>query len=242
MMPHDLKSSCVKLNIFLYTYPVLEVIFRVIWELLSSVRAGIKMSEIFKAFLENEKAIRRYISRFCQRKQDIEDFTQETFLKGFAAEMRSEIREPKAYLFRIAKNVVLADIRKNKRKPTGFLEDSGGADIIIDEDQLAADDLMDGRRKLVVFARAVANLSPRCRKAFLMRRVDGLQYKQIANRMGISVSAVEKHVTTGLLKCNAYLRAHGYASSEFGGANNRSLKTRDSQYDIVQTVKQDEQD
>ncbi len=176
------------------------------------------MSEILKAFIENEQAIRRYISRFCSRPQDVDDFAQETFLKGFAAELKSDIKEPKAYLFRIAKNVALADLRTKKRKPTDMLEDSGGADIIIDEGQAAADEWIDGRDKLALFAKAVAHLPPQCRKAFLMRRIEELEYKQIANRMSISVSAVEKHVLTGLLKCNAYLRDHGYDPSEFGGA------------------------
>ncbi len=174
------------------------------------------MSEILKAFVENEAAIRRYLSRFSSCAQDIEDYAQEAFVRGFAAEMRSEIREPKAFLFRIAKNLALADIRKNKRSPTRKLEDLGGAELILDEVQPPADELLDGRRKLALFTMAVAHLPPKCRKAFLLRRIEELQYKQIANRMNISVSAVEKHVVTGLLKCNAYLREHGYDPAEFG--------------------------
>lgn len=177
------------------------------------------MSRILGVFLKNEKALRRYLSRFCASAQDVDDLIQETFLHGFAAELKSDIREPKAFLFRIAKNLVLMDRRKKRHQPAGFLDDSGSADRIldeIDETQVAADAWLDGRRKLALFAQAVAHLPPQCRKAFLLRRIEGLQYKHIANRMNISVSAVEKHVTTGLLKCNAYLRSHGYDPSEFG--------------------------
>lgn len=158
------------------------------------------MSKVLTAFLEHEQAIRRFLSRFSSSAQDIEDFTQETFLKGFAAELRGDVRDPKAFLFQIAKNTALADIRKHKRSPTDKLEDSGGAELLLDEDQAQADDWLDGRRKLVLFAKAVSQLPPQCRKAFLLRRIEGLKYKQIANRMDISVSAVEKHVTLGLLK------------------------------------------
>lgn len=174
------------------------------------------MSRILKAFVENEGAIRRYLSKFSLSVQDIEDYVQEVFVRGFAAEIRAEIHEPKAFLFRIAKNLALADIRKNKGSPTHKLEDLGGAEIVLDEGQPAPDDRLDGRRKLALFTAAVAHLPPKCRKAFMLRRIDGLQYKQIANRLDISVSAVEKHVATGLMKCNAYLREHGYEPSEFG--------------------------
>jgi len=174
------------------------------------------MSRILMAFTENEQAIRRFLLRFSSNAQDIEDFTQETFLKAYAAERKSEIREPKAFLFQVAKNTALADIRSSKRKPTDALEDSGGVGIILDESQTSPEDWLEGRRKLALFAKAVAHLPPQCRKAFLLRRIDGLKYKQIANRMNISVSAVEKHVTLGLLKCIAYLREHGYKPSEFG--------------------------
>lgn len=174
------------------------------------------MSAILKIFLQNERAIRRFLSRRISRAQDLEDQVQETFLRGFAAEMKREIAEPKAYLFQVARNIALEARRKEARAPTDNLEDSGGADLLLDEDQAATEDWLDGRRKLALFTRAVAELPPQCRRAFLLRRVEGLAYKQIANRMNISVSAVEKHVTAGLLKCRAYLRAQGYDPSEFG--------------------------
>jgi len=181
------------------------------------------MSKVFKAFIQNERAIRKYIARYCSHPQDIEDFTQETFLKGFAAEMKGEVREPKAFLFTIARNVALYDIRKKTRTPMNFTEIYSEPELIIDESKVGADDWLNSRRKLVFFAKAVATLPPQCQKAFLLRRVDGLHYKQIANRMDISVSAVEKHVVLGLLKCKAYLKAHGYDASELGCKQSKAL-------------------
>lgn len=150
---------------------------------------------------------------------------QEAFLQSFAAELRTEIRNPKAFVFEVAKNVALADSRKSKRSPTEMLEDFGGADLILDEGQPSAADGLDGRCKLAAFARAVAHLPPKCREAFLLRRIDGLPYKQIANRMNISVSAVEKHVAAGLLKCHSYLLDHGFEPSEFGGERKEKENT-----------------
>jgi len=177
------------------------------------------MSEILKIFLENEKAIRRFLARQNRvQGAELEDQVQETFLRGFAAERKNVIDEPKAYLFQVARNIVLEIRRKKQRRPELWLEDSVGSDLIMDETRVGAEEELDGRRKLAAFTRAVAELPPQCRRALLMRRIDGLSYKEIAARMQISVSAVEKHVTLGLLKCNAFLRAQGYEPSEFGAA------------------------
>ncbi len=176
------------------------------------------MSIIMKVFQENEIALKRFIKRFTSVSHNVDDFAQETFLKCFAAELRMQINEPKAFLFKIAKNVALTEIRKDSRSPRGYLKNVDDISQILDTDQATAEDWLDGRKKLILFSKAVAQLTPRCREAFLMRRIDNLQYKQIANRMDISVSAVEKHVTTGLLRCNIYLREQGYKPSEFGAA------------------------
>jgi len=176
------------------------------------------MSKIFEVFLQNESVLRRYISKFTSKAQEVEDFMQETFLNGFAAELRGEIYEPKAFLFRVARNLVFSDKRKQKRSPLESPDEPSDLDQILDKRQATVDDWLEGRRKLALLAMAVAQLTPQCRKAFLLRRIDGLQYQQITNRMNISVSAVEKHVANGLLKCNAYLRAQGYDPAEFGAS------------------------
>ena len=188
------------------------------------------MSIIMKVFQENEIALKRFIKRFTSASHNVDDFAQETFLKGFAAELRMQIHEPKAFLFKIAKNVALTEVRKDSRSPRGYLKDVEDISQILDEDQATAEDWLDGRKKLILFSKAVAQLTPRCREAFLMRRIDNLQYKQIANRMDISVSAVEKHVTTGLLRCNKYLREQGYKPSEFGAAIKVVQRTPKDEY------------
>ena len=198
------------------------------------------MSDILTAFLENEEEIRRYVRRFCSTPDEVEDIIQETFLKGFAAEIKTEIRSPRPFLFRIAKNVALGQIRKNKNSPTDDLEDSGGTDIIIDEGQVSADETIDGRRKLMIFAMAVATLPPQCRRAFLMRRVDELQYKQIANRLNISVSAVEKHVANGLVRCVDYLRENGHDPSDFGALRIPKKSTKSGNSDAREKLKSDD--
>jgi DNA-directed RNA polymerase specialized sigma24 family protein len=52
------------------------------------------MSKILQAFQEHEKSIKRIFARYCRRAEDIEDYTQKTFLKAFAAETKTDIQNP----------------------------------------------------------------------------------------------------------------------------------------------------
>lgn len=168
-----------------------------------------KYSVVSKIFLENQSAIKRFLARFLSGAHDIEDVAQEAYLRAFKAEKDQEVRSPKAFLFRIAKNIALNELAKKSRLLTDYIEDSGSSDVIGDEtspEQRAAE-----QQKLAVFCQAVAALPAQCRRAFLLRKVYGLSHKEIAAELNISVSTVEKHVAEGLARCSSYLREAGHA-------------------------------
>lgn len=171
------------------------------------------MSMILRTFLENERGIKRYLSRFFSRSQDIDDLTQETFLRAFA-ESKREVVSPRAFLYRIARNLALNEKARHSHQTTSFIEDFPDPSVLEAGDQVSVEDAVEGRRKMAIFAEAISALPPQCRKVFILRKVEGLSQKDVAERLGLSVSTVEKHLATGLLKCSDYLRQHGY---EVGG-------------------------
>jgi RNA polymerase sigma factor (sigma-70 family) len=161
------------------------------------------------AFIIHQGALKRFIARFFSRTQDIEDIAQETYLRAFDAEQSgAQVRFPKAFLFRIAKNAALNELARKSRLLTDYIEDLSTPDVI--EKGASAEEQVMAQEKLAMFCRAVASLPTQCRKAFLMRKVYGLSHKDIAEQLGISTSTVEKHIAGGLLRCSAYLREGGY--------------------------------
>jgi len=174
------------------------------------------MSKVLKSFVQNEYALKRYLARFFPRPQDVDDVAQEAFLRAFASEVKNEVRSPKSFLFRVAKNVALNEIAKKGNSTTDYIEDVGGSDCLPDTEQVSAEDKIDSKKKLLVFSKAVAGLPPKCREAFLLRKVDGLRVKEIARTMEITVSGVEKHVALGLVKCSQYFREQGFDPADFG--------------------------
>ncbi|GAB5459339.1 MAG: RNA polymerase sigma factor [Henriciella sp.] len=173
------------------------------------------MSSISEIYADNETIIRQIIAKYRPNKDDVDELAQETFLKCFAASLRQKIRDPKALLFRVAKNVAISEARRKRHSTTVSFEDSEGSGVLIDETQIPADEALHSRRKLSVFVLALECLPEEQRRALLMRKIDGLRFKQIATRLGVSVSTVEKRVASALLHCNAYLRDKGYDPSEF---------------------------
>jgi RNA polymerase sigma factor (sigma-70 family) len=60
------------------------------------------------------------------------------------------------------------------------------------------DEVLEGDQCLQRMRNALDAVSRRTRDVFFMHRLDGLSYAQIARQMGVSVSAVEKHVASAL--------------------------------------------
>ena len=187
------------------------------------------MSKILQAFQEHEKSIKRIFARYCRRAEDIEDYTQETFLKAFAAETKTDIQNPKAFLLRVAQNLAFSEIKRKVNTNTDHYEDSGGEEVLQDERQVPIENQIDGQRKLVVAAKVIASLPPDYRRALLMRKMEKLKFKQIATRLNVSLSTVEKRVAAALVMCNSLLREQGYDPEEFGSVLNLPEPTSERQ-------------
>lgn len=164
------------------------------------------LSAVSAAFLENYVFLKRFLARYFSNRQDIEDVAQETYLRAYVAEQKKEIEQPKAFLFRIAKNLALTQLTQKSKKITDYLEECGASVVI--ECGAAADSEAEALESLGLYCEAVASLPEKCRQVFLLRKVHGLAHKEIAERMSLSVSSVEKYLLRGVLECNAFVQEH----------------------------------
>lgn len=181
-----------------------------------------RLSGVSKAFFEHNVFLKRFLSRFLYREQDIEDVVQEAYLKAYSAEQeRGTIEQPKAFLFSIAKNIALNELNRKSRQITDFLDDCQKefADI---EQSTELEQEVSAEQSLGLYCEAVAKLPEKTRQIYLLRKVHGLAHKEIAERMNISLSSVEKHLKTGLLHCRKSMSEP--ASSEHVSNNNRTTK------------------
>lgn len=179
---------------------------------------GGKQSAIYAAFSEHRSALKRFIARFLASEADVEDITQEAFLKAFHAEQKKSIVQPKAFLFQVARNLALKELTKKSHQVTDLIEDLDDLDVIGNGGSINdVESETQAREDLVIFCEAVATLPEQCRRVFLMRKVYGMSHKEIAGRLDIAVSTVEKHLVKGLKLCSTYMQEQA-GTAESGAA------------------------
>lgn len=136
------------------------------------------------------------------------DLAQESFARVLAVERSGEaIPEPRALLYRTARNLVIDRHRRNDvrgQKPPFDAEaqqdvvESLPAPIACEPEAAA----MSSQAVSALLA-AIGALPLRCREAFILHKFDGLSQADVARTMGISVTMVERHIKLGVQACRA---------------------------------------
>lgn len=172
---------------------------------------GSDTPSILTTYLKHLLSLRRFIARVLNSPKDVDDVLQESFLRAYAAEKKKNIEQPKSYLFRVSKNVALSHLREKSRKPTDYLEDTD--ELCVLQTGSSSEDEVSAHQIVGIHCEAVASLAPKCRKVYLMRKVYGMSYKDIAKALNISVSTVETHLERGFAQCDAYISSRTGSSA-----------------------------
>jgi RNA polymerase sigma-70 factor (ECF subfamily) len=120
------------------------------------------------------------------------------------AELREDIRNPRAYLYRVAANLAIDRLRQDRRR-----QEVVSAEPIpetVSDNQPLPDQVLAGRQAFQLLQAAIRDLPEKCRQVFLLYRGEGLTMQQIADRQGISVKTVEKHIAKAMLACRHRVR------------------------------------
>lgn len=148
------------------------------------------------AVLPHEPALRAWLQRRRGVDVDVDDVIQETYAVLAARGTVDDIRHPRAYLFQVARSIVVRHVRRARIVSIQAVEDLEGFDPA-DEGASPEQSAID-RDELRRLAQAIAAMPGQMRQAFILRRVHGLSQREIAARMRLSESTVEKHIGRGL--------------------------------------------
>jgi RNA polymerase sigma factor (sigma-70 family) len=118
-----------------------------------------------------------------------EDLAHDTFLRLFALKGDEHVENPEAYLFQTAGSVLNDYVRKQKvRKTHAGVVQRIYSSWFVDE---SPEHVLEGKQTFERFEAALMELKPRVRDVFLLSRIEGLMYTQIAVRLQVSVRTVE---------------------------------------------------
>jgi RNA polymerase sigma factor (sigma-70 family) len=167
-----------------------------------------------KDILVHERALRGYMCRFFKNIADVEDVVQETYarLLGLNESAWAAVRNWHAFLFTTARNVALDRIRRSRVVSLDALAEMGGVDVL-DQAPLV-DEALNARQELALLLETIASLPGRCRETLTLRKLYGLSQREIAQRLGIAESTVEKHVAYGVRLCAERMFAQRRAAAK----------------------------
>lgn len=98
-----------------------------------------------------------------------------------------------AYAYEAAANLLRDRFRRETSRARGRHVDVASLDLA--SDHPSPESIVDSRQRLRRLLQKLDELPQRAQTIFMLRRFEGLTYPQIAERLEISISAVEKHMT-----------------------------------------------
>lgn len=172
-------------------------------------------NRIFRAFIECRDALVSSILKMSVKPEDVDDILQETFYRTYSANHRKEIKSPKDYMFVVSRNLVFRGVTTRSREIITIVDDT-----IFDIEESSLDEEHYEFLKTRALSEALETLPENNRRAILLRKVYGFSSREIAKKMGVSKSSVDKYIASGIKTCEQILEAKGYdIGAEYGNDN-----------------------
>jgi RNA polymerase sigma-70 factor (ECF subfamily) len=152
-----------------------------------------------REILPLEPELRAYIRRLTRDPATAEDLLHDTFARIIAAETWREVDSPAGFAIRTARNVVYDSLRRQKVVAIDFVADVGALGLA--DDHADPETTLVARDELKRLRAIVEALPTQQRRVFTLRKVYALPPAEIAERLGLSVSTVEKHLVKAVRAC-----------------------------------------
>lgn len=150
-------------------------------------------------YLNHQSELKIHLARIVGCPDIAAELVQECFIIFSREIKRQVIEHPRGFLFRTARNLAYDHIKH--RKVTEKHLNTIDPTLMPSEEAPSAEKLAVIDEKLTIFSAIVDELPARAREAFVLNRVYGMTYAEIARQLNISDSAVEKLLARALLHC-----------------------------------------
>lgn len=163
-------------------------------------------NRVLKAFQSCRDGLVRSIMKMSVEQQDVDDILQETFIRVLHSNEQQPIKSPKGYLFVVSRNLVLKKLMQQSKEIHTELDEA----LLENDNENTVEKALYQKLKFERFANVLNALPEKHRRAILLRKLYCLSHKEIAKKMNVSVSSVEKYIATGLRQCKQSLCTQGY--------------------------------
>lgn len=143
---------------------------------------------IQRLFEDHNDSLLRFLSVRLRSVEEAREVAQEAYVRLLKLDEPNAVSFFRAFLFRTAANLAIDRMRKRERA------DRYLPLLFPDADEPSAEDCQAIREKIRLIGGYLEELPPKCRKAFLLNRIDGLSTPQIAERMQLSERSIRNYV------------------------------------------------
>lgn len=163
---------------------------------------GAANAELLRVYVAKRANLVRFFAARLASLAAAEDLVQELYFKIAALDDTVEVHSPDAFLYRIGSNLMLDRLKQERRSNArdGAWRDSnrmtvGGEEVV---DEPLPEQALAARARLAKLIEAVGEMPPQMGRAFRLHKLEGLTHAQTAEAMGVSRSAIEKHISAAL--------------------------------------------
>jgi RNA polymerase sigma factor (sigma-70 family) len=141
-----------------------------------------------------------YLKKLLRRRgrtlEEAEDLVQEAFVRlQVYCKEGGTVREPEAFLVRTVLNLAIDARRRDRRD---LYENQSVEDLYLVDLSPSPDEVFAAEQRLLKIRCSLNRLSERTQEVFFLHRLEGFSYAEIAQRLRVSVSAVEKHIASAV--------------------------------------------
>ena len=146
-------------------------------------------------------ALNRFFERRAARADDTEDLTQEVFLRLASRREGGEIERLDGYIFQTAASVLTDRARRRTARCADRHVEYEFCPELVEE--VSPERVLLAREQVAMVRTVLERLPDRVRAAFVLHRFEELGYAEIAKRLGVSVSSIEKYISQALKELTA---------------------------------------
>lgn len=148
--------------------------------------------EFKKLFDTYFDSIRRYLYYRCSDTELASDVAQDLFTRIWEKSMHIDPAKDKALLYKMASDMIVSKLRRKK------VEMNYSNSIIVEEYRNTPEKNIEYGQLKMKYSQVLLKMPEKVRTTFLMSRGEELKYSEIAERLNVSVKAIEKRMNLAL--------------------------------------------
>jgi RNA polymerase sigma factor (sigma-70 family) len=162
-----------------------------------------------REILPLEASLMQFLQHNWRLKTEIPDLRQEVYARVYESAVKRIPEKPKHFLFATARNLLIDRARQARVIPIDAASDLDVLDPA--SDAPGPDQIVMARDELRRLQAALEKLSPRCREAVVLGRIQGLSRREIASRMGVTEGTAAQYLAEGICALVEHLQREGRA-------------------------------